>query len=109
MFRISDPDFIKKQLIYYNVGQNQIPGVIVMEINSSYSKGDEGIYDAQWKRVVVVFNARPDEAVVKCPTVGLKLHPILSQSMDQLYRAVKTFNDEIHMPPRLSVVLVESR
>jgi len=70
LFRIADPAFIKKQLIYYNAGQKQLHGVIAMELNSSYTKGDEGIYDTRFRRIVVVMNGQPELARIKFPISG---------------------------------------
>ena len=109
LFRIDCPDFIRKQLVFYNAGQRQVPGVLVMELNSSYSLGDEGVYDPQFKRLVAIFNARPDTATIKFPTSGLELHPELCHSADYIYSEVEIGQDEVKVPRRTSVVLIEER
>lgn len=109
LFRIESPDFIRKQVVFYNAGQKQLPGMIVMELNSSYTKGDEGIFDPNFKRLVIVINARPESTAVKFPTNGLELHPELSQSTDYIYSEVEIGRDEVKVPRRSCVVLVEIR
>eukprot|EP00210_Caulerpa_lentillifera_P000540 g522.t1 len=109
LFRISKPRFIKKQIVFYNTGPKQIPGVIIVELNSSYSLGDEGIFDQNFKRIVVLYNARPESISIKFPTSMLELHPVLCRSSDYIYSEVEIGRDEVKVPRRLTVVLVEPR
>ncbi|GMH33472.1 hypothetical protein BSKO_01306 [Bryopsis sp. KO-2023] len=109
LFRIPSAEDICKQLTFHNTGEKQIPGVIVMEISSSWSK-KEGCFDEVYKRIVVAFNASPSSETVPFRGDGLELHPYLKESgTSEVYAECQAKKKNLTVPARTSCVWVQRR
>lgn len=106
LFRLQTAEQIHEMLVFHNVGPDQIPGLIVMSITDS----DQDV-DPAHDRVVVLFNAAPDEvAFTESALVGaaLELHPVLAASSDPIV-STSTFDaatGTFTVPGRTAVVFV---
>lgn len=80
LFRLPDPDHIRRQIKFENTGPDQIPGLIAVCIASSDSPS-QGTFDREFDRIVVVVNARPEPAKRPYPqgVTTLELHPALQE------------------------------
>ncbi|MCS6849420.1 MAG: pullulanase-type alpha-1,6-glucosidase [Anaerolineae bacterium] len=108
LFRLRTADEIKARVAFYNAGLDQIPGLIVMEISDRV--GEE--LDAQFARIVVLFNAAPEEVVFTEPALrGLKLtlHPVQAAGSDPLVKRARydAASGTFTIPGRTAVVFVE--
>src|SRR5215211_2309055 len=86
LFRLETAEQIQDVLSFYNNGPDAIPGLIVMHL-----KDVENI-DPVHDEIVVLFNARPDEATISDPAFGDKdfaLHSVQQGSVDELVRGAK--------------------
>lgn len=115
LFRLRTANAIQARVRFHNTGPSWVPGAIVMSIKD----GDEGLpglaqIDPLYRRVVVIFNARPSEFVAPISAVKslpLTLHPIQEASSDAHVKA--SFYDAntgtFKIPPRTTSVFVEAR
>ncbi|PJF46866.1 MAG: DUF3372 domain-containing protein [Candidatus Thermofonsia Clade 3 bacterium] len=108
LFRLRTADQVKARVGFYNAGLDQIPGLIVMEIFDPAS--DE--LDAQFSRVIVLFNAAPGEVTFTEPALrGLRLalHPIQAAGSDPLVKRARydAASGTFTIPGRTTVVFVE--
>lgn len=115
LFRLGTANSIQARVCFHNTGPSWIPGAIVMSIKDG-DKGMPGLaqLDPLYRRVVVIFNARPSEFVSPISalkSLPLTLHSIQEASSDA---QVKTsFYDAstgtFKIPPRTTSVFVEAR
>jgi pullulanase/glycogen debranching enzyme len=108
LFRLRTADQVKARVAFYNAGLDQIPGLIVMQISDPAS--DE--LDAQFTRVIVLFNAAPSEVTFTEPALrGLRLalHPIQAAGSDPLVKRARydAASGTFTIPGRTTVVFVE--
>lgn len=108
LFRLRTADQIKARLAFYNAGLDQIPGLIVMAISDPM----KDVPDAGFARVVVLFNAAPDEVIFTEPMLrGLKLmlHPVQAAGSDPLVKRARydAASGTFTIPGRTTVVFVE--
>eukprot|EP00798_Chlamydomonas_sp_ICE-L_P005313 gene5313-18558_t len=88
LFRMPSVDHIYNQLHFHNLGPDQTPGVIVMEIASADTEArpppaglvresEGGTVDPNYKRILVVFNCSPLEQKLEYPsyTKHMVMHP----------------------------------
>ena len=93
---------------------DQVPGLIVMELQSADVAGfDGGTIDPHNKRLVAVLNAQPSTITADYPpgVMSLQQHPIQQHSVDEVIRNC-TCHDErrvLTVPGRTAAVFVEPR
>jgi len=110
LFRLQTADEINNRLSFFNVGADQIPGVIGMRI---IDNGD-ALLDKNYVQVIVVFNATAKEQQVvekKLSGLTLTLHPVQANSVDPIVRTAKfdPLTAPFIVPPRTAVVFVQVR
>ena len=84
LFRLETAEQVRNTLSFYNTGPDQIPGLIVMQLD------DKDNIDPLYEEIVVVFNARPDEVTFSDPAFigkGLSLNSVQQVSNDQRVRS----------------------
>jgi len=115
LFRLGTANAIQARVCFHNTGPSWIPGAIVMSIKDG-DKGMPGLtqLDPLYRRVVLIFNARPSEFVAPISalkSLPLTLHPIQEASSDA--RVKTSFYDAstgtFKIPPRTTSVFVEAR
>lgn len=80
LFRLETADQVKDVVSFPNTGPDPTPGLIVMHLN------DRDDIDPQYKEIVVLFNAHPDEVLFSDPALVEKafvLHPVQQSSRDE--------------------------
>lgn len=82
LFRLPSAAAVQQQLRFHNTGSSRVEGVIVMELISSdvaddtrAVNSDGAVRDANFARIVVVFNARPEEYLLQWPPGASSLMP----------------------------------
>jgi pullulanase len=110
LFRLSSGALVKSKLKFHNIGVNQIPGLIVMQLTDEAAP----YVDGRYKNIVVLFNATTTSQSLNVSGLAnkdYKLHPILKDSKDAVVKsssysgAAGTFT----VPPRTTAVFVEKR
>ncbi|ANH66755.1 alpha-1,6-glucosidase domain-containing protein [Mitsuaria sp. 7] len=111
LFRLADPQEIRRRLVFHNTGPYQQAGVIVARLDGA------GRADAVFERVLVVVNATADAAALTLPAeagFGWRLHPVqrAAGAADARVRAesrVDGGRGEFRVPARSVVVFVVDR
>jgi pullulanase-type alpha-1,6-glucosidase len=110
LFRLRSAEDIMARVRFLNMGPDQIPGLIVMEIVDELD-GSRPI-DPAYRRVVAVFNASPepvefDEESLK--GVNLELHPVQLVSHDEVAKqsSYEVQTTRFSVPARTTAVFVE--
>jgi len=108
LFRLSTAQDIQDRLTFQNVGPDQIPGLIVMTLEDA---GDLTDLDANYTRIVVLFNANTDAVTFTNAELvgqGLALHPVLADSYDAVVRgaAFDASSGTFTIPGRTAAVFV---
>ncbi len=104
LFGLQTAKTVQERLTFFNVGPDQLPGVIGMRIT-----GNEGPY----KQVVVIFNATDAAQQVTAKDVSgaaLILHPVLANGGDPVVKTA-TFDvasGTFTVPARTTVVFVDA-
>jgi hypothetical protein len=106
LFRLRSADEIKKAVSFYNVGPNQIPGLIVERIVSP-GKSCFPVSEA-----IVLVNATPQTqtfANTAFKQQPLLLHPVQALSQDPVVRTSKfqRSTGTFTIPPRTTAVFIE--
>jgi pullulanase len=73
LFRLADPEEIRRRLVFHNTGPGQLPGVIVGRLDGA------GRADAVFDRVLYVVNASAEAAALTLPDeagFAWRLHPV---------------------------------
>jgi pullulanase len=110
LFRLRTAEDVMARVQFLNTGPDQVPGLIVMDIRDDID-GVKPIDPAN-RRIVVLFNASPDEITFDSPSlkgVDLELHPVQLVSQDErvkqsTYDAQTT---EFSVPGRTTAVFVQ--
>jgi pullulanase len=108
LFRLQTAEDITARVTFPNSGPDQIPGLIVMAIADD---GDLTDFDPNAERIIVIFNANPDEQNFADETLAgqnFELHPVLADSADTVVQTA-AFNTEtgtFTMPGLTAVVFV---
>ncbi len=102
LFRLETADQVKRSVSFFNNGIQQIPGLIVMRLN------DVDNLDANYKEILVIFNARPEAATFSdgSLTGNYTLHSIQQNSADELARNATFTNGAFNVPARTTAVFV---
>ncbi|GMG88047.1 pullulanase-type alpha-1,6-glucosidase [Biformimicrobium ophioploci] len=80
LFRLPTGTAIKDAVSFLNTGPDQVPGVIVMQIDDA-----DGTYDAERQRMVVIFNGDTQDhsiAISDYANGDYALHPLQQDSVD---------------------------
>lgn len=108
LFRLRTAEQIIQQVHFLNTGAQQIPGLIVMQVDDD----PQARLDPQYDHLLVVFNANPEEATFALPgglaMDGWVLHPLLAAGPDPLARQA-TFDpatQTLRVPGRTTAVFV---
>ncbi|MBB5017985.1 pullulanase/glycogen debranching enzyme [Chitinivorax tropicus] len=107
LFRLRTGDDVKNRLSFFNVGPDQVPGVIVAHLDGV------GYAGANFKRIVTVVN--PDKTARAVGADALKgkllaLHPVQSGGRDPLVKTAKfdAAAGVFNIPARTVAVFVEN-
>jgi pullulanase len=105
LFRMQTVAEIQKNLLFFNNGPDQKPGLIVMQL-----KANGGNY-GPFSTIVVGFNANRGAIVYQNPKLeglNLRLHPVQSGSSDPLVRqaAADDAGGTLHIPGLTAAVFV---
>jgi hypothetical protein len=106
-------EHIKQQVQFQNTGPDQVAGVIVMQLHSSWQP-EHGTWDAQYRQVLVVFNARPETYEADYPegVAHLTLHPALAALREDegvMACSADSERRRLRVSARLAAVFVEPR
>ncbi|MFC5548283.1 pullulanase-type alpha-1,6-glucosidase [Massilia aerilata] len=110
LFRLRTAQDVSERLKFHNVGPDQVPGMIVMEIDGN----DPGKYkDAQYKGVVVVFNVDKVAKSIAVPALKgrkLQLHRIQRNGSDEVVKAsaFERNGGTFSIPARTTAVFVQN-
>lgn len=110
LFRLRTAQDVIDRLKFYNVGPNQVPGLIAMSIAGTQPGRYPG---AQYKRVVVVFNVDKAARTIAIPELRghkLQLHRIQRNGSDDVVKA-STFDagsGTFAIPARTAAVFVQN-
>jgi len=110
LFRLRSAQDVIERLKFHNVGPDQVPGMIVMEIDGN----DPGKYKgAQYKGVVVVFNVDKTARTIAVPALKgrkLKLHRIQRNGSDEVVKAADFDGNRatFSIPARTAAVFVQN-
>jgi pullulanase len=83
LFRLATAEEVQSRVAFLNTGPAQVPGLIVMTLSDAVPGGPS--LGSKWKRVVVVFNARPEPVTYAYPGFAqakLSLHPAQAGGAD---------------------------
>ncbi len=87
LFRLRTADDVQARVGFLNTGPAQVPGVIVMTLNDAVA--DRPALGSPWKRLIVVFNARPEAVTFAYPAFAqmkLALHPAQAAGADPVVK-----------------------
>jgi pullulanase/glycogen debranching enzyme len=110
LFRLRTAQDVIERLKFHNVGPDQVPGAIVMEIDGN----DPGKYKgAQYKGVVVVFNVDKAAKIISVPALKgrkLQLHRIQRNGSDEVVKAsdFERNGGTFSIPARTTAVFVQN-
>jgi pullulanase len=106
LFRLRTADEIKKAVSFYNVGPNQVPGLIVERITNTQG------FCFPASQAVVLVNATPQAQTFSDPAFkqqGLTLHPLQAFSSDPVVRTSKfqRSTGTFTIPARTTAVFIQ--
>ncbi len=107
LFRLRTADQVNQVVRFHNTGVDQVPGLIVMELNDTVGESIDPAHAA----IVVVFNTSPEPvayAVESLAGYPLRLHPIQAESADAVVRDAAFDGDSgtFMVPGRTTAVFV---
>jgi len=110
LFRLRTAEDIMARVRFLNTGADQVPGLIVMEIEDELD-GSKPL-DPVNRRIVVLFNATTETVTfdsVAVKGVSLELHPIQVVSQDEVVKQASydTQKARFSIPARTTAVFVE--
>jgi pullulanase/glycogen debranching enzyme len=110
LFRLRSAQDVIERLKFYNVGPDQVPGVIVMDIDGNDPAKYAG---AQYKGVVVVFNVDKVAKTIAVPELKgrkLQLHKIQRNGSDEVVKAsaFERNSGSVSIPARTTAVFVQN-
>jgi pullulanase-type alpha-1,6-glucosidase len=104
LFRLGTAERVQERVTFPHGGPDQAPGVIAMEIDDRTGTD----LDPDRERLVVVFNATPDEQIVEIDdAVALRLHPIQAGGADDVVKETLVGETSVTVPARTVAVLEE--
>ncbi|MHB8626052.1 MAG: pullulanase-type alpha-1,6-glucosidase [Aggregatilineales bacterium] len=110
LFRLTTAQDVSDRLKFYNVGPDQIPGVIMLSLSDT--TGTQ--LDANYAQIVVVINATPQSQTIGDPTfatLAFTLHPVQAASIDPIVQTAKynPTTSAFTVPARTTAVFVLPR
>jgi pullulanase/glycogen debranching enzyme len=114
LFRLRTAQDVSERLKFHNVGPDQVPGVIVMEIDGDDpGNGQKKYPGAQYKGVVVVFNVDKVAKTIAVPALRgrkLQLHRIQRNGSDEVVKASNyaSASGSFSIPARSTAVFVQN-
>jgi pullulanase-type alpha-1,6-glucosidase len=114
LFRLRTAQDVIERLKFHNVGPDQVPGAIVMEIDGKDpGKGQQNYPGAQYKDVVVVFNVDKVAKTIAVPALKgrkLQLHRIQRNGSDEVVKASSFERNAgtFSIPARTTAVFVQN-
>ena len=107
LFRLQTADEVIQRLTFFNTGPDQVPGLIVMQLDNR----GEGRLDDPYDRIVVVFNAAPGAQTFADPAFAgdaFALHHIQANSADAVVKtaAYDPAAGSFSVPGRTTAVFV---
>ncbi|HLL55582.1 MAG TPA: pullulanase-type alpha-1,6-glucosidase, partial [Myxococcaceae bacterium] len=105
LFRLQTADEVNKVVYFHNTGANAVPGLVVMQLYNIPK------FENEYERVVVVFNASPNEAKYGDTLfrgIGFALHPVLQTSTDTVVKGASfdPTTGSFKIPGRTTAVFV---
>lgn len=110
LFRMRSGQDVMNRLSFYNVGPNQLPGIIAMGLDGQNPSPYPG---AKYKSVVVLFNVDKVVKTLSIPALqgkSLAIHPVQMASTADPTARTATFTSAtgtFTVPPRTTVVFVQ--
>jgi pullulanase-type alpha-1,6-glucosidase len=102
LFRLGTAELVQERVSFPYGGPDQTPGVIVMEIDDRAGAD----VDPDRERLVVVFNATPEEQTVEVDAAAtLELHPVQANGADEVVKQTSVDGTSVTVPARTVVVL----
>src|ERR671932_1794662 len=89
LFRLRTADAIQAQLKFLNIGPEQRPGLIVMQLSAAEMDRDDAHDAHDYRQIVVLLNAtgQPQTfSTADFASACLSLHPVLVTSYDPVVR-----------------------
>ncbi|MDX2160239.1 MAG: pullulanase-type alpha-1,6-glucosidase [bacterium] len=105
LFRLRNAAQIIERVTFPDAGEDQQPGVIVMDLNDQVALD----VDANYERIVVIFNADPEPITfthADYAAMGFVLHPLLADSSDPIVREAAFDAGTFTVPGRTTAVFV---
>ncbi len=90
LFRLRTLEDVQARVRFMNTGPLQTPGLIVMTLADA--AGDRPSLGSPWKRVIVLFNANPNEVTFRYPVLAqwsLALHPAQANGADPVVKQAR--------------------
>jgi pullulanase len=87
LFRLATAADVQARVTFLNAGPAQVPGLIVMALSDAAA--DLPAPGSKWRRVIVVFNARPGPVTYAYPgfaSLKLVLHPAQAEGADPVVK-----------------------
>jgi pullulanase-type alpha-1,6-glucosidase len=106
LFALRTAAQVKAKLRFANTGPDQIPGVIAMVLDDTAGAGVDPTLD----RIVVVFNATPDEQLLTPTGTGhrpFQLSPVQHAGADDVVRGAAWDDGTFIVPARTTAVFVQ--
>jgi pullulanase/glycogen debranching enzyme len=112
LFRLRTADAIQAQLKFLNIGAEQRPGLIVMQLSAPEMAGDDAHDPHDYRQIVVLLNATGQpQTFSRADLAGtcLSLHPIQETSYDPVVRTASfdQATGTFVVPARTTAVFVE--
>ena len=90
LFRLHSAEDVQARVTFLNTGPRQTPGLIAMALSDA-AEGRPAL-GSKWSRIVVVFNASPEEARFAYPAfaqMALTLHPVQASGADEVVKQAR--------------------
>jgi pullulanase/glycogen debranching enzyme len=112
LFRLRTADAIQAQLKFLNIGPEQRPGLIVMQLSAPEMDRDDAHDPHDYRQIVVLLNATGQPQTFSRADLagtGLSLHPIQETSYDPVVRTASfdRATGTFVVPARTTAVFVE--
>jgi pullulanase len=109
LFRLRTAEEVTKRVSFFNVGAEQVPGVIGLRLSDA-----DAALDKTYAQIIVVFNATgKDQQIIEKSLNGiaLTLHPAQANSVDPIVRGAKfdALTGTFSVPARTAAVFVQVR
>lgn len=104
LFRLPTAEEVQTRVKFYNTGPEQIPGLIVMELDDTAGESLDPTYD----RLVVFFNSAPEPRQFVLDGLGeMVVHPVQQLSVNPAYQQAGYEAGVFNVPGQSVVVFVQ--